>query len=268
MRAQPIDWSQPWLQPYRAVGEPAVRHLSRGAPVHAALQAARHLACGADGTRRTGWPHFAAQGVLPAGTAYESQVFATGTVLLQDNLHDFFNGLVWLHYPATKRRLNALQARAIAASAPGAPRGALRDAMTVFDENGALLLAPSFVWDALRARDWRSLFVTHRAAWSQARLLLFGHGLMEKLVTPRKAITAHVYPAPEALDSIAEIDRWLAAAVGGPDWMARPFAPLPVLGVPGWNAGHVDDCFYDDPLVFRPATRPDHPQQRTQANTA
>ena len=268
MQAQPIDWSRPWLRPYRAVGHEVMRHASHGAPVHAALQAARHLAGHADNVDGAGLPHFAAQGVLPVRTAYESQVFATGTVLLQDNLHDLFNGLVWLHYPATKRRLNALQARAIAASAPGAPRGALRDAMTVFDENGALLLAPDVVWDALRARDWRGLFVTHRAAWSQARLLLFGHGLMEKLLHPRKAITAHVYPAPSALVSIADIDHWLASAVGGPDWMSKPFTPLPVLGVPGWNAGHVDDCFYDDPLVFRPAARPDHPQQRTQANTA
>lgn len=266
MQVESIDWSQPWLQPYRAIGEAAARLVAHGAPVHDALQAVRRdMATGAAGPAPL---HFAAQGSLPAGTAYESQVFATGTALLQHNLHDFFNGLVWLQFPATKRRLNALHAQAIAATGAGAPRVPLRDAMTVFDENGALLLAPPFVWDALRARDWRCLFVTHRAAWSRARLVLFGHGLMEKLLQPRKPITAHVYAAPKALDSIAQIDHWLAAAVGGPDWSARPFTPLPVLGIPGWHASSVDDCFYDDPLVFRPAARPNQPQQRTQADAA
>ena len=33
--------------------------------------------------------------------------------------------------------------------------------------------------------------LTLRPLWQEARLLLFGHALMEKLVAPRKAITAH-----------------------------------------------------------------------------
>jgi hypothetical protein len=247
LQASAIDWAQPWLQPYRAIGAAAADAVAQGALVHEALAAS--VSASRDGAL----PRFVSQSELPAGTAYESHVFASGTVPMRHHLHDFFNGLVWLHFPATKRRFNALHAQAIAQAGPAAPRGVLRDALTVFDENGALLLAPAFMWDALRARDWRALFVTHRAAWSEARLLLFGHGLMEKLLTPRKPVTAHVYAAPNAIDSIADIDRWLAAAVGGADWLAKPFAPLPVLGVPGWYAGCQDDCFYDDPLVFRPA---------------
>lgn len=264
MQAERIDWAQPWLQPYRVVGQAAAARIAQAAPVHAALGAAAGLARVPGALR----PRFASQSSLPAGTAYEPHVFATGTVPLRDNLHDFFNGLVWLHYPATKRRLNALHARAMAQADRGAPRGPLRDALTVFDENGALLLAPPFMWDALRARDWRALFVRHRAAWSQARLLLFGHGLLEKLLAPRKPIVAHVYAVPQAMDSIARIDQWLADAAGGPDWLGRPFVPLPVMGVPLWNAGPQDDCFYDDPLVFRPAARPVHEQQRTHADVA
>ena len=261
MPACAIDWSQPWLQPYRTLGEAAADEVARGAQVHQALAAA---AQGGDAAL----PRFAPQDSLPAGTAYESHVFAQGSVPMRHHLHDFFNGLVWLHFPATKRRLNALHAQAIAASGPAAPRGALRDALTVFDENGALLLAPPFMWDALRARDWRQLFVTYRASWSQARLLLFGHGLMEKLTHPRKSITAHVYPAPDALDSIAKIDHWLADAAGGADWLAKPFAPLPVLGVPGWYGGDQGESFYDDPLVFRSAARSILQPQRTQADAA
>ena len=32
------------------------------------------------------------------------------------------------------------------------------------------------------ARDWQRLFVGERALWAQARLVLFGHALLEKLV--------------------------------------------------------------------------------------
>ncbi|KQP14405.1 hypothetical protein ASF43_14765 [Pseudorhodoferax sp. Leaf267] len=254
-----MDWAQPWLQPYRALGEAAAWHAAQGLPVHEALAAVRPMARADDALL----PRFAAQASLPPGTPYESHVFATGTVPMRDHVHDFFNGLAWLQFPATKRRLNALHAQAIAASNPAAPRGRLRDVLTVFDENGALLLAPAFMWDALRARDWQALFLTHRAAWSQARLVLFGHGLLEKLLAPRKPITAHVLPAPQALESIAQIDHWLADAVGGPAWLDKPFAPLPVLGVPHWHAGNVDHSFYDDPLVFRRAGRSYVPQQRT-----
>jgi hypothetical protein len=32
---------------------------------------------------------------------------------------------------------------------------------------------------------------------------------------------------------------------------AKPFAHLPVLGVPGWWAANAELGFYDDPAVFR-----------------
>jgi hypothetical protein len=36
---------------------------------------------------------------------------------------------------------------------------------------------------------------------------------------------------------------------------SRAFAPLPVLGVPGWCDANADAAFYDDPSVFRPGRR-------------
>ena len=159
----------------------------------------------------------------------------------RDNLHDVFNGLVWLAQPALKRQLNALQAAAIVRDGIGPRRGPLRDALTLFDENGALLDAPPLLWAALRRRDWQGLFVTHRRLWSQARLTLVGHALLEQLCTaPRKGLTAHVLDAadPLALDAAA--------------WSAKPFCPLPVLGVPGWWAANAEPGFYDDVAVFRP----------------
>ncbi|WP_284398385.1 DUF3025 domain-containing protein [Acidovorax sp. SUPP2825] len=196
---------------------------------------------------------FVSHSALPAGRAYEAFIFDTGTVPTRDNLHDFFNGLVWLRYPQAKRRLNALQAEAIAQTGVGAVRGPLRDAITLFDENGAVLFAPAPLWQALAARDWRRLFVDLRPLWRQAQLLLFGHALLEKLEAPRKPITAHVYQAQGAMDSVADVDAWLAGALDAAHLATKPFLPLPVLGVPGWWPGNENFCFYDDSLVFRSA---------------
>ena len=236
-----IDWSKPWVQPIRRWGAHVEAGWRSGLPVADALNHAWELPI-----------RFVPQSALPQGTAYEQFIHATGTVPTRDNLHDFFNGLVWLRFPHTKRRLNQLQAQAIAADGVQAVRGPLRDALTVFDENGAVLQAPEALWDALRARDWQRLFIDLRPLWGQARLVLFGHALLEKLVSPRKPMVAHVYQAPIAIKSIANLDAWLAQAVQPQLWAAKPFAPLPVLGVPGWWPANEAPGFYADAQVFRP----------------
>lgn len=198
---------------------------------------------------------FVPQADLPAGTAYEQFIFDTGCVPTRDNLHDFFNGVCWLRFPLTKQRLNHLQAAEITAAGVREVRGPVRDALTLFDENAALLQAPDPLWDALAARDWHTLFVTLRPLWAQARLVLFGHALLEKLVTPYKSITAHVLrePVPMALgDDLAAWDAWLAHGLSAAQLAAKPFTPLPVLGVPGWWPANEAPGFYADATVFRP----------------
>lgn len=198
---------------------------------------------------------FVPQADLPAGTAYEQFIFDTGCVPTRENLHDFFNGLCWLRFPLTKQRLNQLQAAEIAAAGVREVRGPLRDALTLFDENAALLQAPEPLWEALTARDWQRLFVTLRPLWAQARLVLFGHALLEKLVSPYKSITAHVLrePVPMALgDDLAAWDAWLSSGLRAAQLAAKPFTPLPVLGVPGWWPANEAPGFYADATVFRP----------------
>ena len=241
-----IDWAQPWLAPIRDRGK-LVAEAAGHASIVSALQDAR----------QPGMPTFVPQEALPSGTAYESHIFATAEVPTRENLHDFFNGLMWLHCPEAKRRLNALQAAEIARHGVGQARGALRDALTLFDENGAVLDAPPVLWEALAARDWQRLFVAERARWQEARLLVFGHALLEKLVSPRKPATAHVLYAPGAIKSIANDDAGIAGALAAAHLAGKPFLPLPVLGIPGWWAGNSDICFYDDPDVFRPPRSPE-----------
>ena len=195
---------------------------------------------------------FVPQDALPAAEAYEAFIFRTRQVPTREGLHDFFNGLCWLHFPQTKTRLNALQAEQIAQSGVHSVRGAARDGITVFDENAAFFLGPDTLWQALVAKDWRQLFVTLRPQWANAQLVLFGHALIEKLVTPRKGITAHVYRVPSNVLALADMDAWMAQDLSAEKLATKPFAHLPVLGVPGWWAANSESTFYDDASVFRP----------------
>ena len=241
----PIDWGQPWLAPWRGLGEPAWQQVRQGVPVAEVLN---QVAGG-------GPMRFVAACALTAGEPYERFISQARSVPTRDNLHDFFNGLCWLRFPQLKARLNALQAGQIARDGVGAVRGPLRDAITVFDENGAVLLAPPALHDALRARDWQRLFIGLRPLWQQATLVLVGHALLEKLVSPRKQVTAHVFTPHEAINSVAKmagVDGLLAQALDATTLAQKPFSPLPVLGVPGWWAQNLNFSFYDDPQVFRP----------------
>ncbi|WP_439519632.1 DUF3025 domain-containing protein [Hydrogenophaga sp.] len=237
------DWSAPWFAPLAHQGRAVSSAIEKGQPLPQAL-----------GAQPTCPVRFVSQEALPPGVAYERFIFDTGQVPTRENLHDFFNGLCWQRYPLTKQRLNRLQATEIAAAGIGAVRGPVRDALTLFDENAALLQAPDAIWNALLARDWHALFVTHRAQWAHARLVLFGHALLEKLAAPYKSITAHVLrePVPLALrDDLAAWDAWTAERLSAPWLASKPFTPLPVLGVPGWWPPNEAPDFYADAAVFR-----------------
>jgi hypothetical protein len=236
-----VDWERPWLEPWREYGERVETVFASGTSFHEALNLEPAApVC------------FVPQDSLPPDTAYEQFIFESGTVPTRDNLHDFFNGLCWLRFPLTKKKLNQLQAAQIAAAGVAPLRGPVRDALTVFDENAAFLSAPQLLWDALDERDWQQLFVGLRPLWQEAQLVLFGHALLEKLVSPRKPITAHIYRAQPAINSIAGLDAWVATDLSADKLAAKPFLPLPVLGVPGWWPENENFSFYDDSFVFRP----------------
>jgi hypothetical protein len=241
-----VDARQPWFAPYSTLLEAGRRAVQAGSSVAAALSLlAQH---------GSAVPPFVPASSLPPGEAYEAFVARTASVPTRDNLHDFFNGLAWLRFTQAKRRLNELQAAEIARAGVGAQRGALRDALTLFDENGAMLAAPPALCQALAARDWRHLFVDLRPLWREANLVVFGHALLEKLASPRKDLTAHVWLAPAPL-SAPKLDSWLAGQLTVETLTGKPFTPLPVLGIPSWWPENQNFSFYDDSLVFRPAGR-------------
>ena len=274
-----IDWSQPWFVPWRELGEPTAQLALQQRSVAEALNALQTnlqlsaVKCEASAgsgdiasaasvnTTRAGLAlgdvnevKFVPQSTLPEGQAYEDFIFKTAQVPTRDGLHDFFNGLCWHRFPLAKRRLNQLQAAEIEAQGVRATRGPVRDALTLFDENVVLMHAPDAVWQALQARDWLRLFVDLREQWQQVHLVLFGHALVEKLVTPYKSITGHVYRVANAVNphDEAALDAWLVQDLQPAKLATKPYEPLPVLGIPGWCAANAERAYYEDTTVFRP----------------
>ncbi len=183
---------------------------------------------------------------------YEMTIDATGEVPTRDNPHDFFNALQWIASPRTKAAINAGHLRY---PAPGkASRPVARDVLTMIDESGVIVASsdPSLL-DLLRGFRWRDLFVQRRSdVLAHMRFSLLGHGLMEKALAPfigltGKAILLHL-DANEPLD--AAVSRWLAddahLASSG------ILAPLPLLGIPGWDVRNENPAFYENAGYFRP----------------
>lgn len=261
-----IDWDQPWLAPFRELGLSLQCADWR--------RACTRQAAALDVRNHAGLPiRFVAQEQLPPGVAYEAFIGATGQVPSRENLHDFFNALMWLALPQVKIALNAIQASEITRAAqsaeqsaeqatPSAPsggrRGRVRDAATLFDESAALVLvADPALESALRAHQWDELFQSRRASYGkQWQVIVFGHALLEKLVSPYKAITAHAWVV-EIRDqaALAQADLNVTAAMVAEQLKQglskTRMTPLPLAGVPGWWPGQ-DQAFYADAQVFRP----------------
>lgn len=187
---------------------------------------------------------------------YEQRIHETGVIATRTGgpgaLHDAFNALAWLAFPRMKACLNRLHAQVLERVHVTGARGRLRDRVTLFDESGAILLTRDAVLEeALRDFDWQRLFVVERHRFgTQARPVVLGHAVQEKLSAPYKAICAQVWVLalpPDCPDD--DVDRLAAerldAAVLG------ALTPLPVLGVPGWWAANGSPEFYNDPHVFR-----------------
>ena len=260
-----IDWSRPW---YASVLEAASKlERDEAGQITARFRDSFNAQATALAIRNhQGLPlSFVPQDDLPEGTAYEAFIGATGGVPTRDNLHDFFNGLVWLTFPRIKVQLNALQAAQIERDGIGKSRGPARDGATIFDENAALLVVRddeqgAQLVAALRDHQWRTAFVDLRAMFGgEAQVWSFGHALMEKLVAPRKAITAHTwvvkaddgYFTQDEAGRRAWLDQHVAQQLQTQELNTASFTPMQVLGIPGWWPQQ-DDEFYNDTSVFRP----------------
>lgn len=197
------------------------------------------------------------------GVPYEAHIFETGEVpTREDDWHDLFNALAWCRWPRLKAALNAAHYRRLDDDV-GGRRGPRRDALTLLDESGALVLsAQGGLLGALAARDWDGAFRGHADGWRRStRVLVVGHAQLDKLRAPYKAATAQallleVGPGADlqGSDALSRIDAALAEAIAGGTLCraTTDLSPLPLAGIPGWWPGAQDAAFYADRTVFRP----------------
>jgi hypothetical protein len=232
-------------------------------PGPCALAELNALLCAHAGTDSAAAIRFVAPDKSPM--AYEERIVTRAEVVTRPHdWHDFFNALVWLRFPQTKRCLAELHARGMRSPARDGRRGPLRDAATQFDESGVVVAASDrCLLDLLAARQWKALFWTRRQqVLRRMRFAVFGHGLYDALRAPFYRICgrAAVVAVPQAcIDAPAEalcfhVDPILAQRFAEGTWYPRPktLLALPLLGIPGVCAENEDPAYYDDSVQFRP----------------
>lgn len=198
-----------------------------------------------------------------SGQHYELRIAQHGLIATRENWHDLFNAAVWLTFPRTKSAISEMHARLIEQRGPGElkQRSTQRDVLTLFDEGGVIVVSddPQLL-ELLRGFCWKELLWERRATLAQhLRIHVFGHALLEKMLTPYVGITAKAIcldASPARLDDAATIenlDARLAAQFLDPHNLAstRMLAPLPILGLPGWHTHIQNAAFYDDRNYFR-----------------
>ena len=172
------------------------------------------------------------------------------------NWHDLFNALAWVTFPHAKAAINAQHAAILGerGEAEARRRGPERDALTLFDEGGVIVATEDTSLTQLIVDfRWKDLFWKRRAELERStRFFAFGHALFEKALEPYIGMIAKTVFIPFAADTAAA-DRLVAAHFSDRSNFPRAKAlpPMPVLGVPGWDARNMAESFYDDASHFR-----------------
>ncbi|WP_296889747.1 DUF3025 domain-containing protein [Thiobacillus sp.] len=247
-----LSFDHPAFAPYRQLID--ALDLARTAPSLAELNA---LASASGTLQARGLPlrFVTAAGHLSARD-YETRILQTGEVPTRaDTWHDIMNALVWLRFPRFKAALNAAHGAAIELETD-VLRGRRRDALTVLDESGVWVVSRDPELPALLAgHAWQALFwERRRQVEMQMDFVVVGHALLEKLLAPYPSVTGKCLVLGQIPGSDApaqSIEAQAVAALAAID-SPRQLAPLPVQGVPGWDAANATAAYYANPAVFRP----------------
>jgi len=241
-----------------------------------------------------------------AGLTYERLIHDQGLVLTRNNSwHDVLNALTWFYLPRGKRALNRLQCVAADvwtknqsdAAKAGRGRSPLQAKLAHFDECGGILLLPASIdvpkeivsmHTMLKERDWMGFFHRSRQRWlnNSARMVIFGHGLLEQGLSRVPTMVAHslVFVLDDRDDGkvlwsndivvsetrledmdlksvLALMDdllkthfddrtRLLCSSPSGED-VTFSTCPVPILGIPGWSPDNAEPTFYHNTSLFR-----------------
>ncbi len=204
----------------------------------------------------------------PAAADYELRTHDEGVVPVRDaNWHDFFNAASWLVFPRTKAAVNRahVEALRVQSSAVRNVRSRGRDALTLFDESGVLVLSRSrAVLAGIRDFAWKRVFWDERDGLpATTRFVMFGHALYEKALLPYVGMSGHALllevpdngDTPETSAWVAQADAAAAHVLIERVTQPHDLSPLPVLGVPGWWDANRAAAFYDNTAYFRAGRR-------------
>ncbi|MCW8107765.1 DUF3025 domain-containing protein [Alteromonas ponticola] len=218
-------------------------------------------------------PAFKANRYFAEDKRYYEEIICQSQVVptRENNWHDFFNALIWMQFPKTKRLFSELHQQDIAEFGLN-PRTRRRNHITHFDECGVIIAIPSSMMTEgnalltlLANHDWERVFQSFKDCWHRVLFpIVFGHAMLEMMLQPFIGLTAK-WLAVEVSDEFAELsfgqrnhllDQALmqrVQALGHFD-ISHPLKPLPVLGVPGWYQ-HQSHQFYLNKAYFRPSSR-------------
>lgn len=221
---------------------------------------------------------FTHQNQLPHGIMYESFIDSYKQIPTRDNLHDWFGACVWLVFYQSKSVLNQYHIRNIADNTSQNKRNRIRDAITVWDENGIILAVCDddighTIIQYLQEFSWQNALYQSRDFWytphnqnSKIQAFVFGHALLEQLIVPRKNLCGHAFVIKvnkeffqkthnqqyRDLDTI--VSKNLSIWLQNQNTTPKDLQPLPVLGIPYfWENQTID--FYADTSVFRTKRR-------------
>ena len=194
---------------------------------------------------------------------YEQIIFEDKQIPTRDDSwHDFFNALIWSEFPTCKAYLNHLHMVDIKAHGVH-PRTKLRNKITLLDECGVIVLTTNKeLKHAFEQQNWQAIFLNSRVSWFENTMpYMFGHAIYESLLQPFIGLTGKAMIIEVA--SIETINKckdkhYLDALVleylqqSSVFEKAKPFFPLPILGVPTWYSESQDTEFYANTDYFMP----------------
>lgn len=220
---------------------------------------------------------FTHQNDLQHGIGYENYIHTHGLIPIRDNLHDWFGACVWSVFSQSKSLLNTKHIQYTNDNQHANRRNKVRDTITLFDENGAILVVCDDdighrIANGLYNFDWQTCLVDTRSYWvnpncnishvnQKAQVFLFGHALLEQLINPYKSLCSHtlIIQVPDCFfeqsleKKLSQLDDYLYRYLS--DFLnesvtPKQLSPLPILGVPYfWD--NTNPIFYQDAFVFR-----------------
>jgi len=177
-----------------------------------------------------------------------------------ENWHDFFNALIWLKFPVTKKMLNSLHYHQAKLRKAGSNRSTLENRITQFDECGAIIVCNDQVLlDLIENHQWHELFINQKQQFGRSlQCVVFGHAIFEKAINPYIGMTCHCILINDAqllndvnMGKFEALDNKIATFwKNAHQTEDLKLKPLPLLGVPGyWHLQNSE--FYKNSKYFR-----------------